>query len=121
MKKIKKQERSERTYNKLKPFGSKPGTFYGSAKVYKPPKNGLLPFRLILSALGTSNCKLVKFLVPVSSDITQNEFTVRDSLAFVDEILTQDSDLYMDSLDVDALFNNIPLDETIDICVKKLF
>ena len=27
----------------------------------------------------------------------------------------------MASLDVDALFINIPLDETIDICVKKLF
>ena len=27
----------------------------------------------------------------------------------------------MASLDVDALFANIPLDETTDICVKKLF
>ena len=27
----------------------------------------------------------------------------------------------MASLHVDALFTNIPLDETIDICVKKLF
>ena len=27
----------------------------------------------------------------------------------------------MASLDIDALFTNIPLDETIDICVKKLF
>ena len=27
----------------------------------------------------------------------------------------------MASLDVDALFTSIPLDETIDICVKKLF
>ena len=27
----------------------------------------------------------------------------------------------MASLDVDGLFNNISLDETIDICVKKLF
>ena len=27
----------------------------------------------------------------------------------------------MASFDVDALFTNIPLDETIDICVKKLF
>ena len=26
----------------------------------------------------------------------------------------------MASLDVDALFTNIPLDETIDICLKKL-
>ena len=27
----------------------------------------------------------------------------------------------MASLDVDALFTNIPLDETIDFCVKKFF
>ena len=27
----------------------------------------------------------------------------------------------MASLDVDALFTNIPLDETFDICVNKLF
>ena len=27
----------------------------------------------------------------------------------------------MASLDIDALFTNIPLDETIDICIKKLF
>ena len=27
----------------------------------------------------------------------------------------------MASWDVDALFTNIPLDKTIDICVKKLF
>ena len=49
---------------------------------------------------------------PVLSDITQNEFTVKDSFTFVDEILTQNSD---------ALFTNIPLDETIDIYSKKLF
>lgn len=28
------------TCNKLKPVGSKPRTFYGSAKVHKPLKNG---------------------------------------------------------------------------------
>ena len=63
----------------------------------------------------------INFLVPVLSDITQNEFTVKGSFTFVDEMLTQNSDLYMASLDVDVLFTNIPLDETTDICVKKLF
>ena len=110
---------SEKTYNKLRPVGSKPGTLYGSAKVHKLLINGLPPFRPILSAIGTPTYKLAKFLVPVLSDITQNEFTVKDSFTFVDEILTQSSDLYMASLDVDALFT-IPSDETIDICVKKL-
>ena len=111
----------EKTIIELRPVGSKPGTLYGSAKVHKPLINGLPPFRPILSAIGTPTYKLAKFLVPVLSDITQNEFTVKDSFTFVDEILTQNSDLYMASLDVDALFTNIPLDETIDICVKKVF
>ena len=101
--------------------GSKLGTLYVSAKVHKPLKNGLPPFRPIFSLVGTSTYKLAKFLVPILSDITQNESTVKDSFTFADEILTQDYDLYMASLDGDALFTNIPLDETTDICVKKLF
>ena len=91
-----------------------------TVKVHKPLKNGLPPLRPILSAIGTPTYKLAKFLVSVLSDITENEFTVKDSFTFVDEILTQSSDLYMTSLDVDALFTNIPLDETVDIWVKKL-
>ena len=55
------------------------------------------------------------------SDITQNRFMVKDSFTFADEVLILDSDLYMASLDVGALFTNIPLYETIDICVKKFF
>ena len=79
---------SEETYNKLRPVGSKPGTLYGSAKVHKPLINGLPPFRPILLAIGTPTYTLAKLLVPVLSDITQNEFIVKDSFTFVDEILT---------------------------------
>ena len=112
---------SEETYDKLRPLGSKPGTLYGSAKVPKPFMNGLLSFRPILLAIGIPTYKLAKLLVAVLSDVTQNRFTVKDSFTFVDEILTQNSDLCMASLDVDSLFTNISLDEIIDICVKKLF
>ena len=116
MKKLKnKNTVSEETYNKLMSVGSKPGT------LHKPLQNGLPPFRLILAAISTPTYKLAKFLVPVLSDKTQNEFTVKDFVAFVDGILTQDKDLHMANLDVDTLFTNIPLDETIDICVKKVF
>ena len=41
-------------------------------------------------------------------------------LRIVDEILTQDRDLCMTRLDVYALFINIPLDESVDIWIKKL-
>ena len=64
---------SEETYNS-KPVDSKPRTPYGSAKVHKPLKNGLPLFRPIISAIGTPTYKLAKFLVPILSDITQNEF-----------------------------------------------
>ena len=74
----------------------------------KPLVNGLSPFRPIISAIGTPTYKLPKFLVPVLSDITQNEFTVKGSFTFVDEILAQNSDLHIASLDVDALLTNIP-------------
>ena len=119
MKKLKnKNAIIEETYNKLRPLGSKPRTFYGLAKLHRPLKNGLPPFRPILSAISTPTYKLANFQVPFLSDITQNEFTVKDPFIFVHEILTHDSDLCLASLDVDALFTNIPLDETIDICVK---
>ena len=64
------------------------GSLYGSAKVHKPLINGLPPLRPILSAIGTPRYKLAKFLVPLLYDITQNEFTIKDSFTFVDEILT---------------------------------
>ena len=77
---------------------------YGSAKVHKPLQKGLVPFRPILSLSDRPTYKLAKYLVPILSDTTQNEFLVQDSFLFVDEILTQDSDSYMASLDVDSLF-----------------
>ena len=73
--------------------------------MHKPLINGLPPFRPILSAIGTPTYKLAKFLVPILSDKTQNDFTVKDSFTFVDDILTQNSDLHIANLDVDASFN----------------
>ena len=74
---------SEESYNKLRPVGSKPEKLCGSAKVHKPCKSRLPPFRLILSAIGTQTYKLAKFLVPVLPDTTQNIFTVKDSFTVI--------------------------------------
>ena len=46
------------------------------------------------------------------NSITSNEFTVKDTFCFAKEIV-------MGSLDVDSLFRNISLDETIDICSSQ--
>ena len=59
--------------------------------------------------------------MPKLSSITFNEITVKDSFAFAEEIVDQDGTLFMGSLDVGSLFTNIPLKETINICISLLY
>ena len=112
---------STEQYKKIKAVGSRLGILYGLCKVHKAITEVCPPFRPILSAIGTPSYKLAKFLVPKLSSVTFNEFTVKDSLAFAEEIVHQDSKLFMGSLDVDSLFTNIPLEETINICTNLLY
>ena len=109
------------TYKSIKPIGSRPGILYGSGKIHKETRNALPPFRPILSAIDTPTYKLAKFLLKFLTPSTANEYTVIDSFHFAEEICQQDSNLHMVSLDVDSLFTNIPLDETIDICADNLY
>ena len=108
-------------YKNIKPVGSRPDILYGLGKIHKETRNGMPPFRPILSAIGTPTYNLTQFLLKFLTPSTANEFTVIDSFHFAEEISQQDSNLHMTSLDVDALFTNIPLEETIDICVDNLY
>ena len=90
-------------------------------KVHKAIADICPPFRPMLSVIGTPSYKLAKFLVPKLSSITFNEFTVKDSFAFGEEIVHKDSKRFMGSLDVDSLLSNIPLEENINICTNLLY
>ena len=100
-------------YKKIKTTGSRPGILYRLCKVHKAVTDICPLFRPIpiLSAILTPSYKIPTFLVPKLSSIRFNEFTVKDYFAFAEEIVHQDSKLYMGSLDVDSLFTNIPLEE----------
>ena len=74
-------------------------------------------FRPILSAINTPRYNLSKFLIPILEPLTHNEFTVK---SFAKEITKYDSSLFMASPDVESLFTNIPLKETINNCVNDL-
>ena len=91
------------------------------AKCIKKCADGYLPFRPILSALQTPTYKLAKYLVPILESLITNKYTVKDSFNFATEIVKQDSSNFMGSLDIDSLFNNIPLEVTIEICTNNLF
>ena len=112
---------STEEFNKLNPVGSKPGILYGLSKIHKPLVNGLPKVRPILSAIGTAGYNLAKFLVPLLNPIANSPFSIINSFQFYEDILAQDSSLVMGSLDVDALFTSIPLDETINLGVNNIF
>ena len=81
----------------------------------------ILSSKLILSAISTPTNKLAKFLVPILKPLTTNEQTIKDSFTFAEELRSFDSKPVMVSFDIESLFTNIPLQETIDLCVENLF
>ena len=56
-------------------------------------------------------------------NISINEYTITDAFDFADEIrnVSVNEDDILVSYDVTALFTNVPLDETVNILVKKAF
>ena len=65
--------------------------------------------------LNTPAYNLAKFVVSILKSLANNKYTVNNLFAFAEEIVEQDPALFMGSLDVDSLFTNMPLEETIDI------
>ena len=94
---------------------------YGLPKIHKPIVDGLPKYRPIISQIGSPTYKLAKFLLSFIQPFTTNEYTVRDTFHFVSMLDGKDHRLIMASLDVESLFTNIPLDETIDIVTKQVF
>ena len=92
---------------------------YGLPKTHKEN----LTVRPILSATGTYNYILAKWLDDRLKPLSVNKYTISDVFEFVEEIQhlqVADNDTLV-SYDVTALFTNVPLEETIQILAKKAF
>ena len=106
---------SDKQYKNFKAVGSRDGVIYGICKVHKAIVDVCPPFRPILPATGTPTFEIAKFLVPILSCLTIN-----DSFSFAKEIVEQDSTFYMCRSDVESLFTNIPIEETVNICIESM-
>ena len=64
-----------------------------------------------------------KFLVPVLSDLTSNDYTIENSFSFCRNLknIPHSDSLYMASFDIENLFTNVPLKETISIILDQMF
>ena len=83
-----------------------------------------LPFRPILSAISTHSYNLSKFLVSILTPLLSSPFIISDTFSFLEELHASNLDnnnIFMASFDINSLFTNVPLDETIDIIVNKAF
>ena len=94
---------------------------YGSGKVHKKCFDDCSPFRPYLSVLQTPTYKLSRLLVSILESLTAYKNTAKDLFNFATEIVEQVSSTFMGSLDIDSLFTNIPLEETIEICTNNFF
>ena len=97
-----------------------PGTMYGLCKVHKQQVRWLPP--ILANFIGfTDSYNLANALVPILNPLTKNEYTVKDSFQFTEEICELYPTLSLSILDIDSLLTNILLDETIDIFINQLF
>ena len=62
-------------------------------------------------------------MVPLLSPIAENEFTVKNSYDFAENVrdFRFSENMVMASFDVESLFTNIPVVETINIAIDSLF
>ena len=107
--------------SKLSPDGPNPARLYGSPKIHKPLVDGLPKYRPIISQIGSTTYDIAKYLLTFIEPYTKNDYTVKDTFHFVSMLDTMDHRLVMASLDVDSLFTNIPLNETIEIVTEKVY
>ena len=114
-------EISEKEKNDLYPSGSKPGVLYGLAKIDKALEDGTPFFPSILSAIGTPTYNLAKFCDQLLKPLTSNDYTIKDSFFFAEEVLDFNTSCFMASFDIKSLFTNIPLTETLNFCVQNLY
>ena len=102
----------------LKSSGSRPGILYGLPKVHKVG----VPMRPILSTVGSVSYNMSQWLVPKLSSLCVNEYSVRNSFEFAKEMMDRDdTGCVMASFDISSLFTNIPIKETSNIILQKLF
>ena len=115
----------------MRPISNQPGKIYATAKTHKfdsleniTIQN--LKFRPIISQIGTYTYNTAKVL-PASDylkPLCQNEYKINDTQSFASQIKEQpplDEDEEYVSYDVDSLFINTLVQDTIDYIIHQIY
>lgn len=115
---------TQEEYERIRPIGSTRPRLYGVPKTHK---NGT-PLRPILSMVNAPQHEMAKWLTEILRPVVTkySTYLVKDTFEFCEHIqkFTQEQDtssLFMCSFDVTNLFTNVPLDETLGLCLDTLY
>ena len=106
-------------YTTLIPSGSKPGKLYGLAKVHKDNT----PLRPVVSMVGTPEYKLAKYLDDLIKPHISYTYLLKSTDDFVERLkqFPCNNSNHIVSFDVVSLFTNVPLSETIELIINRLY
>ena len=94
-----------------------PGYLYGNVKTHKPGQ----PIRPIISQIPTPTYRVAKQLNAIISPYIPTEHSVQSTDEFVDILRSQKPKGALASLDVESLFTNVPVQQTIEIILEYVY
>ena len=94
-----------------------PGYLYGNVKTHKTGN----PLRPIISQIPSPTYKLAKILNNIITPYVPNQFSLRSSDEFLDLLHSHPNQGIIASLDVESLFSNVPIVETIEIIISRVY
>ena len=94
-----------------------PGYIYGNVKTHKPNQ----ALRPIISQVLTPTYEIAKTLNAIMTPYIPNTYMLNSTNQFIDLLKSSTCIGYTASLDVESLFTNVPVDETIEIIVKHVY
>ena len=94
-----------------------PGYAYGNVKTHKTGN----PLRPIISQVPTPTYQLAKRLNQLITPYLPNQYCLKPTGDFVDIIHSSEPSGIMASLDVESLFTNVPVSETVDIILDCVY
>ena len=99
---------------------------YGPAKIHKIDTNGKvddLPIKHIISNFGAKTYHLAKYLTQLLKPLNESRYAVKKTKEFTEKIRKQNipKGFSLVSFDVISLFTNVPLEDTINIILRKIY
>ena len=96
-----------------------PGYVYGNPKIHKTLVDP--PLRPIISQVGTVTYETAKRLHAIISPYMPKKYLIDSTFEFIQIARTVQNPKLLASLDVESLFTNVPLQQTIDIIIQDVY